>query len=90
MDGLMTRLARVGFDLPSQSRDADVDASIEWLATAMVREIKQPIARQNTIGILRESVQQIEFHACECDHLAIGCNNWCPSMSSMTGPNCIS
>ena len=44
----------------------------------MVREIKQPIARQNTIGILRECVQQIEFLACECNHFAIGLQQLVP------------
>ena len=49
-------------DLLPQARHPDVDAAVERVAAALVREIEKTVARQHAVRIAGKRLQQVELH----------------------------
>src|SRR3546814_19696590 len=57
------RLGRIALDLAADAGDADVDAAVEGLPVAIVREVQELVAGQHAVGVVRAGLQQVELPA---------------------------
>ncbi len=64
-------LAGSDFDLAAQPGDADVDAALERLFIAVMRQLEELVAPQDLEGVEGEGLQQVEFHRGQRDDAAI-------------------
>src|SRR4029077_3040501 len=68
------RLCRVALDLLAEPCHADVDAAVEGLPVAPMRQVEELAARQHLVGMPGERVQQVELHRRQAELLAILAN----------------
>ncbi|EWY41663.1 hypothetical protein N825_24280 [Skermanella stibiiresistens SB22] len=49
-------------DLAPQAGDPDVDAAVERIVAALVRQVQQAVAGQHAVGVVEEGLDQAELH----------------------------
>ena len=65
------RLRRIALDLFAEPRHANVDAAVEGLPVASMRQIQQLVARQHLVGVSGKGVQQVKLHRCQAEFFAV-------------------
>src|SRR3546814_16628077 len=61
------RLGRIALDLAADAGDADVDAAVEGLPVAIVREVPELVAGQPAVGGVRRGLQPVELPSGQAD-----------------------
>src|SRR6516164_10984961 len=68
------RLCGITLDLLAQTRHANVDAAVEGLPVAPMRQIEELVAGQHLVGVSGEGMQQVKLHRGQAEFSAIPTN----------------
>src|SRR3974390_996623 len=58
-------LSRIALDLFAEPRHANIDAAVEGLPVASMRQIQQLVAGQHLVRVSGKGMQQVKLHRCQ-------------------------